>query len=359
MTKKHISFFSLKTQFENVGDALINRELVKLASLHSEVYIDLSRCPEGFRATLALDQVPNVNVVQGFGTLLVQMFKNRVSGATCYYFLSPGGYFGDMSVKQIPSRYVNYMILLLMALIGTKICHIGVSYERLGDRFARFLKRRAGLFHKHILRDERSRAYIQERGIHVDAVLPDLALNLFDTAPPQKTEIKNVAFSFRGDQFSDQYQQIKACAQGVVENLPKGTRFVAIAQVERDIPTVERLAKELEAENNITVPLIVSFDNIEQCTAHYAKMDMIVSNRLHALLLGSQACGHLLGCIGGGNNEKIVGLFAALGISSQLIDAEQPFATEAKAALDIACTTPLDGRLMRQELVDGFKTIYG
>ena len=50
-----VSFFSPKTQFENVGDALINREMIELASLNSKVILDLSRCPADFNETLGLD----------------------------------------------------------------------------------------------------------------------------------------------------------------------------------------------------------------------------------------------------------------------------------------------------------------
>ena len=50
-----ITFFSPKTQFENVGDALINRELIRLASDNSSVVLDVSRCPLDFVEDLSVN----------------------------------------------------------------------------------------------------------------------------------------------------------------------------------------------------------------------------------------------------------------------------------------------------------------
>ena len=41
-------FFKIKTQYENLGDALINRELLKVIKGSGEVYIDASHVPDGF-----------------------------------------------------------------------------------------------------------------------------------------------------------------------------------------------------------------------------------------------------------------------------------------------------------------------
>ena len=102
------SFFSINTQFENVGDALINREMIRLAALKSKVYVDFSRCPDGFSETSCGTSNHSFSKVKfGFLGICLKLIFKRCVREECYYFLSPGGYFGEVQGIGLISKWLN------------------------------------------------------------------------------------------------------------------------------------------------------------------------------------------------------------------------------------------------------------
>ena len=253
------SFFSIKTQFENLGDALINRELVKLVSNNSYSTVDLSRCPVAFQNTLALDEVPNCKTIYSSAQLFGSILKARISGEEAYWFLSPGGYFGEISWKQMISRTPNLLILYLMHFIGVKVCHIGVSYERLGSRHSFFLKMRNRLLYKHYTRDHVSKNYASSVGIKTNGVYPDLALNLFEeNIANNNDKLKKISFCFRVDQYEKQEEQAFKFLAYLDKCIDKQVSFLFVVQVSRDEPGIRRLTKLVKESTDREIECMLS-----------------------------------------------------------------------------------------------------
>jgi polysaccharide pyruvyl transferase WcaK-like protein len=307
-----VSFFSPKTQFENVGDALINREMIELASLNSRVILDLSRCPAEFNETLGLNDNEKVEKVNfGFLNLFFSMVLNRILLRECFYFLSPGGYFGEVEKLDYFKRIMNSLVLFILHIIGVKICHFGVSYERLGPNFSKVIKYRSLFLHSHVVRDKLSYDYANSLGIKVSGVCPDLAYNLFSPEEKLKAEGKVICFSFRVDQHPRQKDLVKNIITELDKSYSDDYKFIFYSQVTRDSEYMKDLAQETSKNTERNVEFIEIIGDINKTMSFFQSVDYVLSNRLHVLLM-SGGCGcNIVACSFKRFNTKVQGIMAS------------------------------------------------
>ncbi|WP_167759473.1 polysaccharide pyruvyl transferase family protein [Mycobacterium sp. PS03-16] len=306
------SFLSVKTQFENAGDALINRELVRICSEFSRVILDTSRCPPSFIASMQLDKYsPHVRKT-GSAPLFLRLALERFLRRPTYYFLIPGGYVGEKHGRQLLSLVANTAILAAMRLVGVRVCHVGVSFERLGSRHARILAFRSRLSYRLLARDANSLAYAESLGIRVDGLIPDLAFG----AANYRSDIsgnEGVALSFRVDQADSQRSDVEILIRHLDEVLPQSASFKFIAQVERDAPFLRELAKREYPSGRLS-SFLATFSDVDKAFDAYAGCQYVLSNRLHALLFGMIAGCAPIPFVDETVNMKIIGIFDSLDI---------------------------------------------
>jgi hypothetical protein len=375
-------FFSIRTQFDNLGDALINRELLRLCAGFARVELDLSRCPPGFRrevlgeeslsfgrsacgAPTGEGRCPSrspgyletrergggaLGLHGGILRLMGAMLRVRLRGRRAVWFLSPGGYVGEIGWGELARRLPNLLLLALFRLIGVRICLVGVSYERLGPRHLWLLRLRGRLLHVHCPRDRRSLDYARAQGLRPQRILPDLAMNLFGP-PPRPGPAERVALAFRTDQRQTQAEVVAALARWLARGLPGETEFLLVAQVARDLPGMRRLQEVLRAEGRGAE--LVACETLEQCEAAYDRCGLVIGNRLHALLIGGSRGCRMLACVEGTSNAKLRGLFEALGLQAQLLDMGAPREEAARVLARTRQAPPFDGRPWRGRLQAG------
>ena len=94
-----IFFLRVKTQFGNLGDALINRELIRLLASHGDLVINLGKAPPRFKAWIE-DGIPSGATrtrAAGYWLRLVWALIRRPFVQTkCSVVLNPGGYVGEV-----------------------------------------------------------------------------------------------------------------------------------------------------------------------------------------------------------------------------------------------------------------------
>lgn len=306
------TFLSVKTQFENAGDALINRELVRICSRFSDVFLDTSRCPPGFVASMRPENyapsVDRARTASLFFKLALERFRRR----PVYYFLIPGGYVGEKRGLQLASLIANTAVLAGMRLLGVRVCHVGVSYERLGPRHARILALRSRLMHCLLVRDAVSLGYAKSIGIRVDGQIPDLAFGAASYRGDTSGR-NNVALSFRVDQAESQRSDAEALVRLLDEMLPKAAAFKFVAQVERDVAFMEELAMR-DYPSGRPSSFLSTFSDADDALDAYSGCCHVVSNRLHALLFGMVTGCAPIPYIDETVNSKVVGIFEGLGI---------------------------------------------
>jgi polysaccharide pyruvyl transferase WcaK-like protein len=314
-----ISFFSIKTQFENVGDALINREMIRLALCNGDAVVDVSRCPPEFALLLDPrgDTSGRITWIKSSEALFRRMLAERVRGNECYYYISPGGYLGERKGAQYAAGMMNTAALRMMKTIGVRIIHIGVSYERLGPWHTRLLRGRTRLIASHFTRDTESAAYARSLGLRVDDVMPDLAFGAYGNLPVSEAARTEVAFSFRTDQSPTMRSQLSELVMQLSAALPTTIPFRFVCQVERDASFLRELAAA-------TTMRPASFHdvsaNIDDCMRQYDTCTHIVSNRLHALLVGLLRGARPVPLVDAAHNQKIIGIFSSLDPSIAPID---------------------------------------
>lgn len=318
------AYFSLKTQFENIGDALINRELVRFAAAEIPVFVDISRCPDSFASSLGLNELKNVTILKRFGTvkLFTKILFNRLCGVTTYYFLSPGGYFGEKQGKELISAWLNTAILACLWMIGVKICHFGVSYERLGPRHLKVILARSALLCRHFVRDSNSSTYATEIGIRVDGTMPDLAIGVAEGRSCSHYERNAIAISFRVDQWPGQLKVVKNLISNFCKSLEVDIKIKFVAQVTRDVVPMQEMAQIVSSEILNHVEFVICNDDIEKCIETYSDCRYIVSNRLHALLIASIAGCTPIAVTDKKYNHKINGFFFDLGLAGNIFETE-------------------------------------
>ncbi|KMO80465.1 Polysaccharide pyruvyl transferase [Mycolicibacterium obuense] len=321
--KRSVTFFSLKTQFENVGDALINRELIALCANRSAVMVDASRCPDAFIQSLAIQKYVPGAVRVSSPALFMRMMTGRVTGRQAYYFVAPGGYVGEKRGLAALSSIVNTFVLAILWITGVKICQVGVSYERLGWLHARILAVRSRIMFRVLVRDEHSLAYARALNLKVDGLIPDLAFG----AARYRQDVSGcgtIALSFRTDQYPGQRQQLLTLARRLDETLPASISFRFIAQVERDAEFMQQLVDSNCAAGRIR-EFKSTFGDVDAAFDAYAGCSHVVSNRLHSLLFGLIGGCSPVAVVDESHNQKISGLFDLLGIEYfHLSDSNMP-----------------------------------
>lgn len=355
MTAK--TFFSIKTQFENVGDALINREMIRLAAENSEVKLDLSRCDQEFSKQLLQSAPNNVSIIKGgFLGLAKLVILNRIKGHDCYYFLSPGGYFGELSRSELLKKAINLLALLAFFMLGVKICHIGVSYERIGARNVRYLKIRSSLIHSHLTRDIASYELAKSLNIKVDGTIPDLAFNIFTEAHTRIERSDSIVFSFRADQDPDQLESSLRLLDQINAKYSEDIDFIFYAQVERDQATTESLFKHAQQNYARKSTTMTISGDIDRSLDFLRRSKLAISNRLHVLLMAASTGVEINAATYKNFNQKLSGLLSDLGIpSGDLIDMRSP---EAKTLMNRFYITDI-GIAHRKRLAGEFSKIYG
>lgn len=315
-----IAFLSIKTQFDNLGDALINRELCLLAADRVETFVDFSRAPASFRKSMQIDGYQNLRVFKrlGFLKLLGEMLRNRLYGRRCVFFLNPGGLGGKkLPPKSLVSAMIYNVLLGALRCIGVRICQVGISFDPLGrpERFVVGWRRR--LLHSFTVRDRSSFDYLNRIGIAVDELVPDLSFNLCTDNLPAKAERGSIAFSFRFDGKAEE-SDITDAVHKVMKKFGASHEYLFVVQVARDEAGMRRLHASC-IENGLRAQLFICHDNIDELSKRYLSCKAIFSNRLHALLLAAHSGASPYAMISRGKQPKIEGMFNDLGIQDRLL----------------------------------------
>lgn len=322
------SFVRLRTQFDNIGDALINGELLRRLASESEVYVDASGCPSVFVDDV-LEVVGHgrrdVHVFRRAGTfrLFTALIRSRARRHRCCYFLLPGGITGEKSPFAAWRALAFVQLLRLLKALGITTCQLGVSYSRLGSRYARVLARRAEAIERHYVRDRATLDYARAHGIRVDGVAPDLAFGLRPVARITGPHRSCLAFSFRFDngrcglakRVFDLFQRAVAASGPTVS-------YRIVSQVRRDDEPLERLyARIRERYPELDVDFVRA-TTIDEGLRAYADVATIFSNRLHALLMAAAMGAAPVAVVDPVPDAKIVGLLSDLGLGHCIADVD-------------------------------------
>jgi hypothetical protein len=271
-------YFSLDTQFENLGDEVINSLLLREIAQRDALELLVGNAPDWYSA----------NVAQAIGRTAheVKFVRNRKQYMRNFLLGSlfpPGNTMllscGDVSPRK-PNTQRARMMNFLSRLPFLNVAQIGASRLNVVETDKLWLQRAARRSAKFSMRDAYSVQTLKAAG--VDALMhPDLAFLL---------EFKNAG---GGDKALFMFRESDADDAEVAAQLPMLTtkaRQLGLTpvfgwQVARDEPYNRRLADLVQADV-FALPGNME-ERLEPTLECYDHVAMIVSNRLHGLLLAA------------------------------------------------------------------------
>lgn len=330
-----ISFVKVTTQYENVGDCLINRELIRLLAERSDVYLDTKNCPGEFANQLhsVLEHSQHNHKIL-HGSFYASMLRARLTQRDCFWFLMPGGITGNGKTGSSFKTWATDLPLRINHALGVKICQVGASFGNMSQQHVNLWRQRRKFFYVFSPRDSLSAEYLTTHGIPCDPCIPDLAFNIFqdsssnhlDLAVASTTNEQQIGcFSFRTDQAPEQEAYVRSEMQNLCERFGPHIRWKPIAQVRRDLPGMLSLCNHLlQSKFNVESVSDIHHD-IEKCLAFYRTVNFVVSNRLHVLLMAASQGARILALTGTkpgdqSSSAKLRGLLLDLGLEQAILD---------------------------------------
>jgi polysaccharide pyruvyl transferase WcaK-like protein len=149
--------------------------------------------------------------------------------------------------------------------------------------------------------------------------MPDLAFNIFSQKNYNLSKNTSICLSFRTDQFPDQLKQIKQFLEKLVEILPTNIELKFYAQVGRDVLNMQELTNHISHIKNKKYDLTISTNDLSDSYSFFQTCGLIISNRLHVLLMGGSRTGHIIACVSSSYNKKVEGIMSMLELDERVV----------------------------------------
>lgn len=267
-------FVFLGAQHDNIGDALLRRRLLRALRGEGEIHAFIGSAPEDFEE--ALEFSPSDFVYQSFTRWWWTATRVSVRRRSSAYVLNAG--------EITPNRHDGmWHAALVPALV------VGRLRGNPGVRAGIGARGRYGLWQWPIAatvrlcrynawRDEYSRDLFQ-KGI----VAPDWAFDEGRRAEAPASPRPHIALGYRSDK-----KTLSEAAATRVKSWAdrRGLTPVVVSQVERDVDANDRLAKMLGAPH-IGRDACSLLEREKAARKAYATSTMVLSNRIHALILAA------------------------------------------------------------------------
>lgn len=283
--KKKKALFIVATQYDNVGDLLINRCLIQEVSKHCTVYLDTKNVPRSFvKHLLVNSEIQELSTVtdislKGKGAILLPVYRRFNFD---YLFKSPGP-FGD--IKTFNAYLKNLFFWWIFKAMNYRSCKsyligsdlvLNSEYDR---KFHRLLSSQVEMS---FVRSDRNIELLNAQGIKNVAYIPDMCF-LMSQYVTKSVNKKKVGVSFRDLENPLLNEKLLILVKTFISyHLSEGFEVVIFHQVERDSEFNSFLYESCKDLGVISLRQDnLGFDEI----AFYNDMYSVVSNRLHVLLL--------------------------------------------------------------------------
>ena len=312
---ENIIFYDAETQFENLGDLLINKILLQELRNFGKLRINLEAVPSWYRDKIAASSSESIDKKDGKfeNQIFWEGLKNALNPNVDVYMIQlPGHYSGSVHGRAL--KKILYFWLLKIA--GVRICRLGASIGSFSDERARLERWQSKFMHYYSVRDSLSEQYAKEVGIRNPKFFPDLAwlVTPLSTEDSLSREREYVVLSFRepvsaSEDSQDCHKHFWTALDRAVDRVANELllRMVVSYQVERDYA----FSKEIfdRYENDYDIRLMESKIDDVSMRDIYSDARITFSNRLHVLMM-SMAYGSLpLGIIDPRKHSKILGIF--------------------------------------------------
>ena len=280
-------FISLRTQFSNMGDLLINYLLLGELIEQGDVYVDASGVPDWYLELVIDGANENVKVLSRYSfmakMLAFLIFKPKKNDV--YLMLKPGGYMAISSWKMLAIRLMQGVWLKVITFLGGTVVRAPSSQQNSSGISKVVDKFRLSNIAYQMIRDEVSVAEVNSMNLKCISSFDMASLlftdkneeGMFDVKIDPRLIRKSVTFSFREREGLASFDW-RAVA-GLMPDLGYSCHFVS--QVFGDNKFNLALSKLIDCHY---VEYTGSRASISEVMGVYSGTKFIVSNRLHVLM---------------------------------------------------------------------------
>ena len=273
------TYFLCLTQYENVGDLLINKMLIEEFAKFGLVYLDCPHAPDDFRRFLFQHKnVIDVNKKFGLSikktniiSVLYFLRKQKIK----LFLQSPGPIKpNSRGISHLYFRFIHCMLRL----IDVPFCRVGNCCSTIASRGQRaYFNDTTAIY----VRSYDSVKYIKTLGFQNVSYIPDLAF-LFKNRIPVFPKKKIAVLSFRKVKTDENkfIDWLRLCIDNLLHN---GYNVELVFQVKKDEAFTRSIYNQIKSENVKFVDELLWYDSLD----YYADKSIVISNRLHSLLIGA------------------------------------------------------------------------
>lgn len=275
MQRGNLSILSIVAQEDNLGDIVIRKALLdSLSCTSTELYIYCGKTSDSYRTAYEIDA--KHRLFNSSIRLQLEVFKRALTLSRLHLFIAPGPSSFSSKPKDLLKCTANLLNALLVRATGGTVHIIGRAYR--GEGLTKLLYSAMLLLaNKASVRDSISKVNVKDRAI----LIPDFGFvrnaNHCSVRPYAAISLRNA------DKFDDES----------ILNLLNCIRFVNlkpvfVTQVKRDNDAMQALAQKFGSEiiEWRDQPHSVQLRRVEQI---YSASSIVISNRLHGLILGAVA----------------------------------------------------------------------
>jgi polysaccharide pyruvyl transferase WcaK-like protein len=335
-------YFNAKTKHTNLGDIIINRQLLGLLHEQGVVVVHPGAMPPAFLEQIEIEKYAT-EASQGafFRRMISSSLRARAKGGRVYYVLNPGGFTGGLTFKDAVSQTFNILAFLVLNVLGIRIVRLGASIGPFSRNRALFETTKSKFVDFIGARDSESQRYAKTIGIKNLKYFPDLAFTMSPLQAAPAREQKAVV-SIRSRNVTPDYDQvIKRQIASVLDTVDPTRKLEVLiaAQVDADLRYLDDLAATLSQARQTTV--LRNRLSEQEALELYAASQVVVSNRLHVLLLALRQGTPAFAAIDPKADSKVAGIYADIGFGD-LIVANRTTDTSAPPVADQAFASRCD-----------------
>lgn len=284
--KKNDMLYIVATQYDNLGDLIINKCMVDEIAKHGTLYLDTKNVSAEFQEVLLdnanvkpLSTITDVSL-KGKGALSIP-FVSKLKFD--FLFKSPGPFGGIKSFGEFMRYWVFYYIFSTMKAKGCKSYFLGIDFLIQSKYDSIMQKMFSGVIGGFFLRSKKNVAVLKEGGIKNVEYIPDFCFLMREKVKglPEK---KKVGISFRDLENVALNKNITDAVDLYVDfYLKKNYDVYFFYQVDRDYAFNKQLFEKFKHLDNVYFrEKSLKYNEID----FYQDIFSALSNRLHVLLLG-------------------------------------------------------------------------
>ena len=322
-------FCCVRTQYENLGDLVINKTLLSQLRNYGKLIVDTRGVPDWFCEELEISVDEQYSTGVGFYPLMLR-FGLRVlvnSNSQVYLIINPGGFNGSGLTENWIGHIKSLVWFFVFRIIGIRICWFGASIKSFSRMREMFEKWKSNFMYFSSVRDSISQDYGTKIGIKRLASFPDLAW-LMETPPASDEAVKvdgdYIIFSFRVPPSLADIVEYKNGLYTTLDTIVKlvcgdwSKKLVISYQVTFDYEFCKGIRDRYKDYCDV---IFIERQIDSQCMYNlYSRAFMVFSDRLHVLLF-AMVCGSLpVAVIDLAMHNKITGIFLDAGLMRLVID---------------------------------------